>query len=125
VWTGASTSPQRSSYRCVEAADRRPDRSRRHPLAAHRRGAHGRFGGGGARGGDGRPSARRAIRRTRKFGLAFCFATQEIGTLARSIYNNLGTYVFAYGLKTSSEAERVREVLSDESAFKLYPEFRS
>jgi len=61
-----------------------------------------------------------AIRRTRKFGLAFCFATQEIGTLARSIYNNLSTYVFAYGLKTSSEAERVREVLSDESAFKLY-----
>jgi hypothetical protein len=61
-----------------------------------------------------------AIKRTRKFGLGFCFATQEIGTIARSIFRNLRTYIFGYGLKTASEADRVQEVLSDESAFRLY-----
>jgi hypothetical protein len=64
-----------------------------------------------------------AIRRTRKYGLGFCFATQEISLLARSIYRNLGTFVFAAGLKSSSELERVKEVLADESSFRLYRSF--
>ena len=64
-----------------------------------------------------------AIRRTRKFGLGFCFATQEISTVAKSIFRGLGTRIFAYGLKSASEAERVKEVLADDSAFRLYRGF--
>jgi hypothetical protein len=64
-----------------------------------------------------------AIRRTRKYGLGFCFATQEISSIAKSIFRNLGTYIFGYGLKSSSEAERVKEVLADESAFRVYRGF--
>jgi hypothetical protein len=36
-----------------------------------------------------------AIRRTRRYGLGFYFATQEISLIARSIYRNVGTVVFA------------------------------
>jgi hypothetical protein len=64
-----------------------------------------------------------AIRRTRKFGLGFCFATQEISSIAKSVFRGLGTRIFAYGLNASSEAERVKEVLADESAFRLYRGF--
>jgi hypothetical protein len=64
-----------------------------------------------------------AIRRTRKFGLGFCFATQEISTIAKSIFRGLGTRIFAYGLKSASEAERVKEVLADDSAYRLYRGF--
>ncbi len=64
-----------------------------------------------------------AIRRTRKFGLGFCFATQEISTIAKSVFRGLGTRIFAYGLKAASEAERVKEVLADDSAFRLYRGF--
>jgi hypothetical protein len=64
-----------------------------------------------------------AIRRTRKYGLGFCFATQEVSLIARSIYPNLGTFVFAAGLKSASELERVKEVLVDETSFRLYRSF--
>jgi hypothetical protein len=64
-----------------------------------------------------------AIRRTRKYGLGFCFATQEISSIAKSIFRNLGTFIFAYGLKSASEAERVKEILADESLFRLYRAF--
>jgi hypothetical protein len=64
-----------------------------------------------------------AIRRTRKFGLGFCFATQEISSIAKSVFRGLGTRIFAYGLKAASEAERVKEVVADESAFRLYRGF--
>jgi hypothetical protein len=61
-----------------------------------------------------------AIRHTRKYRLGFLVATQEIGALSQNVFRGLHTYVFGYGLKNASEQERVKEILSDPSAWRMY-----
>ena len=61
-----------------------------------------------------------AIRHTRKYHLGFLVATQEIGALSQRVFRGLHTYVFGFGLKNASEQERVKEILSDPSAWKMY-----
>jgi DNA helicase HerA-like ATPase len=61
-----------------------------------------------------------AIRHTRKYHLGFLVATQEIGALSQRVFRGLHTYIFGFGLKNASEQERVKEILSDSSAWKMY-----
>jgi hypothetical protein len=61
-----------------------------------------------------------AIKHTRKYKLAFCVATQQIAALSKSVFENLRTYMFGYGLKSGSEQQRVREILAEPSAYRLY-----
>ena len=61
-----------------------------------------------------------AIRHTRKYHLGFLVATQEIGALSQHVFRGLHTYIFGFGLKNASEQERVKEILSDPSAWRMY-----
>ena len=61
-----------------------------------------------------------AIRHTRKYHLGFLVATQEIGALSQNVFRGLHTYIFGFGLKNASEQERVKEILSDPSAWRMY-----
>lgn len=61
-----------------------------------------------------------AIRHTRKYHLGFLVATQEIGALSQNVFRGLHTYIFGFGLKNASEQERVKEILSDQSAWRMY-----
>jgi DNA helicase HerA-like ATPase len=61
-----------------------------------------------------------AIRHTRKCHLGFLVATQEIGALAQNVFRGLHTYIFGFGLKNASEQERVKEILADQSAWRIY-----
>src|SRR5207247_2987854 len=61
-----------------------------------------------------------AIRHTRKYRLAFLVATQEIGAHAHSVFRGLHTYIVGFGLKSASEEERVKEILSDPPAWRMY-----
>jgi Helicase HerA, central domain len=61
-----------------------------------------------------------AIRHTRKYRLGFLVATQEIGALSQNVFRGLHTYIFGFGLKNASEQERVKEMLADPSAWRMY-----
>lgn len=61
-----------------------------------------------------------AIRHTRNYHLGFLVATQEIGALSQRVFRGLHTYIFGFGLKNASEQERVKEILADPSAWKMY-----
>jgi hypothetical protein len=61
-----------------------------------------------------------AIRHTRKYRLGFLVATQEIGALSQNVFRGLHTYIFGFGLKNASEQERVKEILCDQSAWRIY-----
>jgi hypothetical protein len=61
-----------------------------------------------------------AIRHTRKYHLGFLVATQEIGALSQRVFRGLHTYIFGFGLKNASEQERVKDILSDPSAWRMY-----
>ena len=60
---------------------------------------------------------------TRKYGLGWTFITQEVSSLRRGIYDQLGVRAFGYGLTSGSEWQRLRETISDPEALGLYRSF--
>lgn len=62
-------------------------------------------------------------RTTRKYGLGWMFITQEIGSLRKSIYQQLRVRAFGYGLTSGTELQRLRETVGDPAALDLYRSF--
>lgn len=63
------------------------------------------------------------VRTTRKFGLGWTFITQEIGSLRRGIYSQLGMRNFGFGLTSGTELQRLKETIGDNDAIDLYRSF--
>ena len=63
------------------------------------------------------------VRTSRKFGLGWTFITQEIGSIRRSIWQQLRLRAFGYGLISGTEGQRLREVTFGDEALDLYHSF--
>ena len=63
------------------------------------------------------------VRTTRKFGLGWTFITQEVGSLRRGIYTQLGIRSFGFGLTSGTELQRLRETIGNNDALDLYRSF--
>lgn len=63
------------------------------------------------------------VRTTRKYGLGWTFITQEVGSLRRGIYTQLGIRSFGFGLTSGTELQRLRETIGNNEALDLYRSF--
>ena len=63
------------------------------------------------------------VRTTRKFGLGWTFITQEVGSLRRGIYSQLGMRNFGFGLTSGTELQRLKDTVGDSEAIDLYRSF--
>lgn len=64
-----------------------------------------------------------SVRTTRKFGIGYMFITQTIESLDKEILQQIRIFAFGYGLTIGSEIRTIENLLSNESAIRLYKSF--
>jgi len=64
-----------------------------------------------------------SVRTTRKYGIGYMFITQTIESLDKEILQQIRIFSFGYGLTIGSEIKTIENLISNESAIKLYKSF--
>ncbi len=64
-----------------------------------------------------------SVRTTRKYGIGYMFITQTIESLDKEILQQIRIFAFGYGLTIGSEIRTIENLVSNESATKLYRSF--
>lgn len=64
-----------------------------------------------------------AVRTTRKYGIGHMFITQSLASISDEVIKQLHIYAFGFGLTTGSELRKIREIVNDDAAIRLYRSF--